>query len=192
MAEGWVKKLLVKSDMQLLLIAVGCFALNYICWNILCVLTYVPSTGPLIVTIINNVVGAVWGLSFSAGLALFPVGLCLWKRSWRYPTKFFVLTGMSFIIAAFMMGTIPVNTAESISCDTLLRRVYWSLSVILFLQMVIQSAILGIVHLFTFRCDTTTPLPKWRWRLLLWFATFSVWVASLYFSARYLDKNFCC
>ena len=192
MLKGWMKRLWGEHSMRLLLIAIGCFALDYICWNILCVLTYVPSIGPLIVTIINNVVGAVWGLSFSAGLALFPVGLCLWKRSWRYPTKFFVLTGMSFIIAAFMMGTIPVNTAESISCDTLLRRVYWSLSVILFLQMVIQSAILGVTHLFTFRRDPATPNPKWWWRLLLGLLTLAVWLASLYLSARYLDKNFCC
>lgn len=173
--------------------SIGCFALNYFCWNILNATTYLSWSSPTRF-VIEDILGAAWGLSFSAGFALFPVGLCLCKRTWRLPAKFFISMGMSLIIALFMTAVFPEKEVLGGPewDNSLLGRFLWSLSVILFLQMVVQSPILAVIHFFTFEKDAAVATQK-RWRnALLAFLVLVIWHLVLCLSVSYFDRHFCC
>ena len=173
--------------------SIGCFALNYLCWNIVNALTYLSWSSPTRF-VIEDILGAAWGLSFSAGFTLFPVGLCLCKRTWRLPAKFFISMGMSLIVALFMTAVFPEKEVLGGPewDNSLLGRFLWSLSVILFFQMVVQSPILAVIHFFTFEKDAAVATQK-RWRnALLAFLVLVIWHLVLCLSVSYFDRHFSC
>jgi hypothetical protein len=187
-------KLMISEKLSkwLLGISVGCFALNYICWNCLNALTYLSMSQARMVT--EDILGSVFTSSFVVGLILFPVGLSLCKRTWHYSTKFFVLTGTSFIIAFFMTAVLPVKEVLGGPeyGDSLVERALWSLSVILFLQMTVQSIILAVVHFLTVE-KTEGGVPKKWWRgALFGVLALVIWFIGLWGSVSYMDRHFCC
>ena len=172
--------------------SIGCFVLNYFCWNILNATTYLSAS--LAQELIGKVLGTAFCLSFVAGLVFFPMGVCLCKRTWRLPIKFFALTGMSFIIAFFMTAVFPEKEVLGGPewDNSLLGRFLWNLSTSLFLQMMVQSPILAVTHFFTFEKSATVATQK-RWRNVLFdFLALAIWLFCLCLSAYYLDRHCDC
>ena len=171
--------------------SIGCFALNYLCWNIVNALTYLSLSSPTRF-VIEDILGAAWGLSFSAGFALFPVGLCLCKRTWRLPAKFFTSMGMSLIIALFMTAVFPekeVLGGPEWQNNTLLEEFLRNVSLILFLQMALQTILLMVVHCFTYERDKEVSTKTWWRDAGIALLTFGIWLWTFVWAANYLHSD---
>ena len=174
---------------RLFLIALGLHLITYTFWGLENALSHLAPSNTL--THLMRIVGTGLMCFGIAGFLLQPIGLACWKRGWPLSVKFFALTGVNLCFA-LLLGSLPPDATDLLEGNlSWWEGFLWILHMLLFLQVLIQVAILGVVHTWTKSTPEVQQWPFWL-RLVMAIIAWLMWIVFYLWSEYWISCEFCC